>query len=262
MPNASILWVLSLSRHVLLRGLDLEAYGYRPWSSLGPFLIGAFFNNILYGVSHLTLPTHVERSQDVDLFYHDKVCILQVRALQDWEHLKCAISNRCPGFCILQKIQTVRLASFFRFTTFSWQSHRDKPWMRYFVSYPWSPFLTWRLILVRFFTSWSSRPWTRHLISGWCTNLWCIISVSDSEYALSSRNPMQPMQEKQSLWTCHRRVSFRRWQWLRAGQLTESTNLIHQWWRPVSSMIFLTAIRCSALCLFSSFLDGKRYTIF
>jgi len=139
---------LSLSQHILLRGLDREAYWYRSVSSLGPFLIGAFFNNILYGVSHLPLRTHVEWSQDVDLIYLDKVCALQVRALQDWEHWKYVMSNLCVGFCVLQKIQTVRLASFFRFTTFSWQAHRDKPWTRYFASYPRSPFLTWQLILV------------------------------------------------------------------------------------------------------------------
>ena len=127
---------ISLSQHILLCGLDLEAYGYWLVFSLGPLLIGAFFNNILYGVSHLPLRTHVERPQDVDLFYLDKVCALQVRALQDWEHWKYVMSNLRVGFCVLQKIQTVRLASFFRFTTFLWQAHRDKTWMRYFVSYP------------------------------------------------------------------------------------------------------------------------------
>ena len=125
-----------LSRRILLGNLDLKAYGYRPVSSLGPFLIGAFFSNILYGVSPRTLWTDAELSRDVDLFPLDKVCVLQVRTLQDWEHWKYVMSNLRVGFCVLQKIQTVRLASFFRFTTFSWQSHRDKPWMRYFVSYP------------------------------------------------------------------------------------------------------------------------------
>ena len=102
-----------LSRRILLGNLDLKAYGYRPVSSLGPFLIGAFFSNILYGVSPRTLWTDAERSRDVDLFPLDKVCVLQVRTLQDWEHWKCVMNTRCVGFCVLQKVQTVRPASSF-----------------------------------------------------------------------------------------------------------------------------------------------------